>query len=138
MTEERSDSKGRILLVEDEDAIRLSLRKFLMKMGYEVLLHLPMEPMEYPDRKPGRGTVMTSMSTSRIRQVVEDNLRAVPFASGVNNHMGSRATQNAWLMRQVLQICKSHGLFFIDSRTTENSVAYRVALGLRMPSAVVG
>ena len=60
--------------------------------------------------------------------VLDQAVRLVPFASGINNHMGSALTQEpqamVWLMRAV----KRHKLFFVDSRTTHKSVASEIAL----------
>ena len=60
--------------------------------------------------------------------VLDQAVRLVPFATGINNHMGSALTQEpqamVWLMRSV----KRHKLFFVDSRTTHKSVASEIAV----------
>jgi hypothetical protein len=75
------------------------------------------------------------MSEQEIIALVEKNLDQVPYISGVNNHMGSKVTPDASLMYTILQRLKQRDLFFIDSRTTANSVAYDVALQLEIPTA---
>ena len=96
------------------------------KHGLETMLHLPLEP---DDRiyKPGAGEIKTTMSENEIKEVLAKNLESVPGVSGVNNHMGSRATRNSRLMSVVLKELKEHGLFFLDSMTHPNSIAYEKA-----------
>lgn len=103
--------------------------------GHEVILHLPMEPQEYPRINPGSGALLVSMSPDQIRQAVRTALDACPNVSGVNNHMGSRFTENVGLMRVVLGELQRRGLYFIDSFTTGKSVGYSLARELDLPSA---
>jgi uncharacterized protein len=102
--------------------------------GKEVLLHCPMEPIGYPKVDPGRGALLLSMSEDTIRQNVRTALDSSPYFTGVNNHMGSRMTQNEAAMKAVLGEVNQRGLFFIDSCTTPGSIAYSVARELKIPS----
>ena len=103
--------------------------------GLEVMLHLPMEPEEYPRVDPGPGALLTSMSPDElIRQLTED-IQAVPGVKGVNNHMGSKMTAVSSQMYQVFSILKKEGLFFIDSRTTVNTLCKPSARLLQVPFA---
>lgn len=102
--------------------------------GKEVLLHCPMEPLGYPKADPGRGALLLSMSEDTIRQNIRTELDGSPYISGVNNHMGSRMTENAAAMKTVLGEVGRRGLFFIDSCTSPASNAYRVARELKIPS----
>ena len=101
----------------------------------EILLHLPMEPNAYPEKDPGLGVIVSHMGTEQIQRTLEQDLQAVPFAVGVNNHMGSRLTSNREKIKTVLQILAQHNLFFLDSRTTSKTVAYAVAQQLGLKSA---
>lgn len=103
------------------------------KLGKEVLLHLPMEAVE--PVKSDVDVVLTGMSDRDIRDLVERYVREIPFASGVNNHMGSRATQDERVMKAVLSVLKSRGLFFLDSLTSGKSVAYNTAKNMGVGSA---
>jgi polysaccharide deacetylase 2 family uncharacterized protein YibQ len=69
-----------------------------------------------------------------IRQLTE-NIRLVPRAKGVNNHMGSRMTTISSQMHQIFSILKKEGLFFIDSRTTVNTLCKPSARLLQVPFA---
>ena len=99
----------------------------LARGGKEVLLHLPMEPEGYPRVRPGPGLVLRSQSDAEIERLVEDDLATVPGAIGVNNHMGSAATADPRVMRAVARVLSRRGLFFLDSRTTDATVAEKIA-----------
>lgn len=104
-----------------------------MLRQHEVIVHLPMEPKEYPKASPGGRAIFVKQSDQQIRRVVQDALAALPAARGVNNHMGSRATEHPSVMRAVLEEVKRSGKYFIDSRTSTLSVGHRLArqLGVR-------
>jgi len=90
--------------------------------GIETMLHLPMEPDEYPQINPGPGALMSAMSPDEIIAQLKRNLDDVPTARGVNNHMGSRLTANSSQLYQVFSVLRQRDLYFIDSRTTPNSL----------------
>ena len=103
--------------------------------GHEVLLHLPMEPRDYPEKDPGAGAIFTNQDDDTIRRLVRLALARIPAAVGVNNHMGSRATADSRVMEQVLAELKHHRLFFLDSRTTAESLGLAVASAIGLPAA---
>ena len=100
--------------------------------GFEILCHLPMEPRG--SERPGPNAILTSMSDDEIARTTRENIAAIPYARGVNNHMGSRATTDRRVMTSVLGAIPS-GLYFIDSRTTGGSVASEVARELNVRTA---
>lgn len=93
------------------------------RAGREVLLHLPMEPHGYPDRDPGQGALFVSMSSREIRRTMEENMKSVPHAGGVNNHMGSMFMEKRESLRVVFDVLSERGLYFVDSMTTDASAA---------------
>jgi len=102
--------------------------------GLEVMLHLPGESLNHQeDESPISPVVRSDMGPDEIRALVVDSLSRVPYASGVNNHMGSKITQDKNAMIPVLDILRERRLFFIDSLTGNGSVAYNLArtMGLR-------
>lgn len=105
------------------------------RSGMEVILHLPMEPRDYPEKDPGQGGLLTSMDEKRIIKEVRSNLDRVPYIKGVNNHMGSRFTEYAKGMELVLDEIKKRDLFFIDSKTSYKSRAYDLAKKMNIKSA---
>jgi uncharacterized protein len=98
-----------------------TLSRILKDRGAEIMLHLPMEPEEYPEVNPGPGALLAGMSPDVLIAQLEKNLIEVPGASGVNNHMGSRLTTEASQMYQIFTIFKKRDLFFIDSMTAPRS-----------------
>jgi polysaccharide deacetylase 2 family uncharacterized protein YibQ len=106
----------------------------LEEAGKEVLLHLPMEPRGYPEVRPGPGVVLRSQSTEEITRTLQTDLESVPGAVGVSNHMGSAATADSRVMQAVARVLARRGLFFVDSRTTDATVAQEVAQQQRVPA----
>jgi uncharacterized protein len=105
------------------------------RRGCELMVHLPMEPKRYPAVNSGPGTLFVSMDTEQILHQLSDDLDQVPGATGVNNHMGSLFTENRDKMMVVLQALKRRHLFFVDSRTTADSVGYDLARKMGIPTA---
>ena len=99
----------------------------------EVLLHQPMEPRSYPEDDPGKGAVFVGMDEAAIRRTVMENLAHFPMAVGLNNHMGSRFTEDSRGMRVVLEELRSRGLFYLDSMTTAKSVGTAVGRKVGIP-----
>ncbi len=97
--------------------------------GRDILLHLPLEPMD-PKANPGPGALSTAMDPEAMKARFHEDLQAVPKAIGVNNHMGSRFTANPQAMRTLLALVRTRGLFFLDSVTAADSVAYDLALAM--------
>jgi polysaccharide deacetylase 2 family uncharacterized protein YibQ len=103
--------------------------------GLEIMLHLPMEPVEYPDVNPGPGTLLSTMSPDELISQLEKNLNTLPGVKGVNNHMGSKLTAESTPMYQIFSVLKHRGLFFIDSRTTSDSICKPSARLFQVPFA---
>ena len=94
--------------------------------GRDILLHLPLEPLD-AKANPGRGSLTTTMTPEAMKSIFHDDLQTVPKAIGINNHMGSRFTADPQAMRTLLTMVRTRGLFFLDSVTAANSVAYDLA-----------
>jgi polysaccharide deacetylase 2 family uncharacterized protein YibQ len=93
--------------------------------GFEVILHLPMEPEENDVPQPGE--LFAGMPHETIVRLVEENLATVPGAVGVNNHQGSKLTTLEGEMTAVMSAISEKALYFVDSLTTPDSVALDVA-----------
>ncbi|GAB2700068.1 divergent polysaccharide deacetylase family protein [Paenibacillus thermoaerophilus] len=103
------------------------------RRGYDVLVHMPMEPKRGNPSWLGPGAITTDLSDEEIRKRVERAIDDVPHAVGMNNHMGSKATADERVMRVVLETCKARGLFFLDSRTNYQSVVPKVGEEVGVP-----
>ncbi|HEY8391465.1 MAG TPA: divergent polysaccharide deacetylase family protein [Capillibacterium sp.] len=105
-----------------------------LRRGQEVILHLPIEPLD-PQTDPGPGALRTSQAPEEMRLRIRKNLKAVPGIVGVNNHMGSKGTQDRAMMELLMTELQKEGLFFIDSMTIHTSVAWSVAREYGVPTA---
>ncbi len=98
------------------------------RRGIEMLLHQPMEPREEGGKNPGEGVLLTTMTAEDLRVRVRANLAAVPGAVGVNNHMGSKFTEDPAGLAALMAELREHDLFWLDSRTTAGTRGAEVAL----------
>jgi len=105
------------------------------RCGREVLLHIPMEPLDYPEKNPGRDALFVSYTDSELQRRFRRYLDRVPQASGGNNHMGSRFTENRTKMGVVLSEMGRAGLFYVDSLTSPRSVGLAEARKRDLPAA---
>lgn len=112
-----------------------SIARLSNSQGLEIMLHLPMEPIEYPHVNPGPGTLLTAMTPDQLIDQLKKNLDAVPHVKGVNNHMGSKMTAESNQMYQIFSILKKKNLYFIDSRTTAQTLCKPSARLLQIPFA---
>ncbi|MGB8275593.1 MAG: divergent polysaccharide deacetylase family protein, partial [Alphaproteobacteria bacterium] len=103
--------------------------------GHEVFLNLPMEPVDYPEQDPGPYALLTSIDPKQNLFRMDWLLSRAAGYAGVTNHMGSRFTVSGADLRPVLDVLKSRGLMFLDSRSSDQSIAAKMAKDLGMPMA---
>ncbi len=101
--------------------------------GFEVLVHMPLESGN--PHAPYPGELTTAMAPAELEAQVAAALEDVPGARGMNNHTGSEFTANEAAMKRFLAILKERGMFFVDSRTTAETVAECVARRMGVPVA---
>jgi len=104
------------------------------RAGRAVMLHLPMEPDPGSHVTAGDGAIKVGLAPDAVVEAVKSDLAAVPYARGVNNHMGSRATADAALMKVVMQVLAEEHVYFVDSRTTASTSALDVAREAGVPA----
>lgn len=103
------------------------------RSGKQVIVHLPMAPLD--DRGlAGEALLHPAWSGERARTFL-DRASRLPHAVGLNNHMGSRATQNRALMDLVARWARRRGWLILDSITHPRSVLYEAAVEEGVPSA---
>ncbi|MCT2385341.1 divergent polysaccharide deacetylase family protein [Erwinia pyrifoliae] len=95
--------------------------------GHEVLIHLPMAPLSKQPLE--KDTLRPDMPTEEIGRIIREAAAAVPYAVGLNNHMGSAMTSSLPAMQKVMQILNHYHFYFLDSMTIGNSQATRAAEG---------
>lgn len=95
--------------------------------GHEVLIHLPMAPLSKQPLE--KDTLRPEMSSDEIDRIIREAYNKVPYAVGLNNHMGSAMTSSLFGMQKVMQSLARYNLYFLDSMTIGNSQAMRAAQG---------
>lgn len=95
------------------------------RRGYEVMLHLPMA--SNAGNKDETIEMHPGMASAEVEKTFAAMLETVPYASGVNNHEGSLGTSDQKLMDKLMPLLHQRNLFFIDSRTTAETVAETTA-----------
>ena len=90
--------------------------------GYEIIVHLPMENIgkTYGEEEY---VLMSYFQDDEIKSRINSAFDNLPEAIGLNNHQGSRGTADSRVMTLLAGVIKDKKKFFIDSRTTSNSLA---------------
>ena len=99
--------------------------------GKELILHQPMESLG--GSNPGPGAIYSGMDREEVREIVNRNLDELWPVAGMNNHAGSRITMDEEIMEIILEICMEREIFFLDSRTTANTVVPVLAERMGFP-----
>ncbi|MGG1398529.1 divergent polysaccharide deacetylase family protein [Bacillus salipaludis] len=103
------------------------------KNGFEVIVHLPMEPKRGKRSWLGPKPITVDLSPKEVKARVEEAITTVPYAVGLNNHMGSLAVENEPIVRAIVEVAKKKGLYIIDSGTSPQSKFPKVAEELGVP-----
>jgi len=108
----------------------LRVAESLYKSGFEIILHLPMEP--YEKFRLEANTIMTTMDEPTIRGIIAQDLLSVPHAKGVSNHMGSKATESLRTMNIIFGELKKRKLYFLDSLVSSDSLCFDLTRKMRL------
>lgn len=101
--------------------------------GHELMMHMPMEPMS-GSVDPGPDALLTTLAPAEVKRRLESNLGRFQGYVGINNHMGSRFTASEAGMDLVMESLRHHGLLFVDSMTSAQSVGMKVAARHGVPA----
>lgn len=95
--------------------------------GHEIMIHAPMEPKVKADLAPD--TLLVDMNEAQIETTFEQMLNKFNQirVSGINNHMGSRFTEDKTKLGYVMAVLKQQKMFFLDSKTTASSKGKELA-----------
>jgi hypothetical protein len=102
--------------------------------GREVMLHVPMEPQGFPVVDPGDDALLVNLPPAELHARLTALLGGVPHVAGINNHMGSRFTEDERSMTAVMAVLRQRGMYFVDSLTSGNSVGTATARQAGVPS----
>ena len=104
--------------------------------GTPYMLHMPMEPKS-EKANPGKGVLLAHDEKSVVVEKLRKAFRSVAGAGGLNNHMGSKITENVRTMEIVMEFLEDNNLFFIDSRTSLNTTGYSISQKTGVKSAII-
>ncbi len=108
------------------------MSKIAFKKGKDILLHQPMQAMD-KNEFLGPGALTLNMTREEFLKTLNINILAVPNLIGINNHMGSLLTRHPGHMQWLMETMKSNGQFYVDSLTSDDSVAARLAKENNIP-----
>lgn len=105
------------------------------ELGLEVIIHLPLQPKRGKTSWLGPKPITKDLSLEEVKKRVEEAIASVPYAKGMNNHMGSLIVEDEAIMRVIMESAKEHNLYFIDSGTNPKSVIPKLAEEMGVPWA---
>ncbi len=108
--------------------------RLLRQYGLETLIHLPMAARNNQNNYQRGQMVFADSSSAEMGEILARARRRLPHAVGLNNHMGSLITARRDIMERFFEVFRREPLFFVDSRTTADSVAYDLARSMGIPS----
>ena len=98
------------------------------------MLHMPMDSHSQSEQAV-EGTIYSAMGKAEIQKLTNNALDQYPEVKGINNHTGSKFTENAEKLGFVFEILEQRGLYFVDSFTKNTSVAFETARKAGIPAA---
>lgn len=131
----RHNTETQILTMPVEITIAIlpnaPLRKEMMtkahQQGREIIIHVPMLPISKQPLE--KDTLKPTMTAAEIEHILDQAVTKVPYAKGINNHMGSAMTADLTAMQHVMKTLEKHHFFFLDSVTTGKTQAVKAAQG---------
>lgn len=94
--------------------------------GHDIMLHLPMQAL-METLYLGPGALTSDMTEGEFKASVKKSVLSIPHLKGINNHMGSLMTSKPTAMKWLMEEMVKTGLYFVDSRTTKETVAEKTA-----------
>ncbi|NMD71142.1 divergent polysaccharide deacetylase family protein [Bacillus sp. DNRA2] len=107
--------------------------KWAHKNGIEVMVHLPMQPKKGKKSWLGPKPITVDLSKDEVKQRVREAIKDVPYARGLNNHMGSLAIEDEEIVRAIVEVAKENKLYLVDSGTSPHSKIPEIATELGVP-----
>lgn len=98
-----------------------SFAKKAKKAGKEIIVHMPMESSVAASGED-EFKLKVGMTSEEIEWRLNEALKEIPEAIGINNHQGSKATTDGKVMGVVASVLKNNNKYFLDSRTSSKTV----------------
>lgn len=103
---------------------------------HEVVLTVPMEPVDYPREDPGPQTLLTALTPRQNLDRLERTMGRAAGYVGLTNLMGSRFLAAATELKPILEVIKGRGLLFLETRAANQTAVAALAEELALPVAV--
>ncbi|RFU70659.1 divergent polysaccharide deacetylase family protein [Peribacillus saganii] len=107
--------------------------KLAHQNGFEVIIHLPMQPKKGKRSWLGPKPITSDLSPAEVKQRVMEAIDSVPYAKGLNNHMGSLVVEDEEIVRAIVEVAKKKDLFIVDSGTSPKTKFPEIAQELGVP-----
>jgi len=102
------------------------------KNNLEVIVHLPLEPQNWRKVNVEKKVILSTMEKEEILKILNDSFKSVPYANGVSNHMGSKATEDKNLMGIIFSEMKKKKMYFLDSFVTPHTICEELARDMNL------
>lgn len=99
----------------------------LHRQGYEMIIHMPIEAKNGKAEWLGPGALTTELSPEEIKSRLNQSIAQIRYAVGISNHMGSKGTENAKIVKAIVETAKEHDYIILDSKTSESSILAKEA-----------
>ncbi|MDX8366281.1 divergent polysaccharide deacetylase family protein [Cytobacillus sp. IB215665] len=103
------------------------------KNGFEIMVHLPMQPKKGKKSWLGPKPITIDLPVSEVKRRVTEAIESVPYAKGLNNHMGSLVVENEDIVRAIVEVVKQKDMYIVDSGTSPKSKFPEIAEELSVP-----
>lgn len=104
------------------------------RAGHELLVMVPMEPLDYPVNDPGPHSLLTSLSPAENIDKLHYVMSRFGNYVGLMNDMGSRFTASEESLRPLMSDLQRRGVIFVDARTTGATIVPGVARSYGVPT----
>ncbi|MBL0933588.1 MAG: divergent polysaccharide deacetylase family protein [Rhizobiaceae bacterium] len=105
------------------------------RKGHELLMQVPLEPFDYPNVDPGRGTLTVDADPMALREDLYWSLGRMTNYTGIMNYMGGRFVADADAMQALMAELAGRGLGYLDDGSSARSVADVQAASAGVPFA---
>lgn len=102
--------------------------------NFEVIVHMPLENI-FSTKGDEEFVLLSSMVSDTIQNRIRKAFNQIPVAIGMNNHQGSKGSASEYIMKNIGTVIKEKSLFFVDSRTTANTIAESTMEKMGVPTA---
>lgn len=105
------------------------------RKGHEVIVQVPMEPLDYPKSDPGPQTLLTTLPVAANLDRLHWSMARAEAYVGLANFMGAKFTASEAALAPILTEAARRGLLFVDDGTAPGSLVATLAPKLGLVAA---